>query len=70
MTSAKIQMEVLTVRAGMRLWPGDHVGQLPDGRYGYLHPTRLLGIVNPFLEGGVGADEEFELWFYPQEDEG
>jgi len=66
-TAARDAVHVATepALAGHRVKPGDHVGKLPDGRFG--HCDKPLGIVDPYLDvATVKPGERFWLLLYPK----
>lgn len=60
-----IHLAVEPVIAGEKLFPGQHIGFLPDGRVGAA-AAELLGIVDPFLTSPVFPDSRFWLVVYPR----
>ena len=60
-----IHLAVENAVAGHKLWPGDHVGRLTDGRYGATEVP--LGIVDPFLGAQVQPGDHFWLVVYPRQ---
>jgi hypothetical protein len=59
-----IHIAVAPVVAGVRLYPGDHVGILSDGRAS--EAADHIGIVDPFLKGRLNEGDSFWLMLYPQ----
>jgi hypothetical protein len=58
-----IHVAIAPVVAACDLGPGAHVGFLSDGRVGWCeHP---IGIVDPYLNHFVKADQRFYLFLYP-----
>lgn len=60
-----IHLAVEPVIAGQELYPGEHVGLLPDGTANRKMPH--LGIVDPFLKDGVKKGQRFWLVVYPRQ---
>lgn len=58
-----IHIAIAPVVAATKLHPGDHVGPLPDGRFG-SGAKDYIGIVDPFLKSPVRSDEKFYLLLY------
>lgn len=58
-----IHIAIAPVVAGKMLQPGQHVGLLPDGRFGNTSET--IGIVDPFLLNSVEEGQTFWLCLYP-----
>lgn len=52
--------------AAEKLYPGQDVGLLPDGRAS-THAAKKLGIVDPFLDRAVYPGETFWLVVYPRQ---
>lgn len=61
-----IHLAVEPVVAAVSLYPGQHVGLLPDGKAS-TKAGKMLGIVDPFLKDGVKAGERFWLVVYPRQ---
>ena len=59
-----VHVAVCPAVAGGRLQAGDHVGRLPDGRYGALGRP-YLGVVDPFFRDWVEVDQQFWLCLFP-----
>ncbi len=60
-----IHLAVEPVVAGERLYAGQHIGFLPDGRVGTT-AENLIGIVDPFLTSVVFPDSRIWLVVYPR----
>lgn len=60
-----IHIAVAPVISSGNYRPGEHVGFMPDGRVG-IRAEKKIGIVDPFLENGVCADEWCYVFLYPQ----
>ncbi len=58
-----IHIAIAPVVAGGDLLPGQHVGLLPDGRFGVV--DQPIGIVDPFRTGTILEGERFWLCLYP-----
>lgn len=58
-----IHVAIAPVVAGEKLSPGDHVGFLPDGRFGESKDP--VGVVDPFLKKTVKPGQSFWLFLYP-----
>jgi hypothetical protein len=58
-----IHIAIAPVTAAGELRPGQHVGPLPDGRFGVA--DKPIGIVDPFLPGPVRDGQPFWLCLYP-----
>jgi len=58
-----IHIAIAPVTASGELRPGQHVGPLPDGRFGVVE--KPIGIVDPFLPGPVQDGQPFWLCLYP-----
>jgi hypothetical protein len=58
-----IHIAIIPVIASGELRPGQHVGPLPDDRFGVVE--RPIGVVDPFLRGPVKDGERFWLCLYP-----
>lgn len=58
-----IHVAIYPVVAAMEMWPGDHVGLMPDGRASIMAETKT-GIVDPFLTQRVEPGEMFYLVLY------
>lgn len=61
-----IHLAVEPVIAAEKLWPGADVGILPDGKAS-TNAGKMLGIVDPFIKGGVRAGDRFWLIVYPRQ---
>lgn len=57
-----IHIAVAPVVAGEKLLPGQHVGQVADGKFGVCENP--IGIVDPFLMSPVEAGKRFYLCLY------
>lgn len=60
-----IHLAVEPVIAEHRLNPGDNVGRMPNGNFGYSEQP--LGIVDPFLTQSVTRGQRFWLILYPRQ---
>lgn len=63
-----IHLAVEPVVAGERLFPGQHIFLADDGM-AYIPSNKSdgLGIVDPFIEGGIEKGESFWLVVYPRQ---
>ena len=59
-----VHIAVAPVKAAGKLYPGQHVGLLADGRAA-VKDVEKIGIVDPFLPGPVFEGQMFWLWLYP-----
>lgn len=60
-----IHLAVLPIEAGEQLYPGRDVGIGADGK-AYFKVDKLVGIVDPFVPGGVNKGQWFWLVIYPR----
>lgn len=60
-----IHIAVEPVIAGHHLLPGAEVGRLPDGTYSPV-ADKIVGIVDPFIDGRVNKGERFWLLLMPR----
>ena len=62
-----IHMAIAPVIASEDLFPGQHIGLLPNGQAApRCAIIQAIGIVDPFLPQRVMRGERFYLWLYPQ----
>lgn len=62
-----VHVAVISARAGQNLFPGQHVGLRPgEGEREAWPIDKLIGIVDPFITGKVGAGARFWLYLYPR----
>lgn len=60
-----VHIAVAPVTAGMEMHPGEHIGFIGDAYTVGTNASKLLGIVDPFLEGHVEEGERFYMFLYP-----
>lgn len=61
-----IHLAVEPVIAGEKLYAGQDIGRLPDGRFGIKGCDKYLGVVDPF-GGAVQPGDKFWLFVYPRQ---
>lgn len=58
-----IHVAVVPVIADCKMWPGEHVGLLDNGKASAIE--HKIGVVDPFLKEPVKAGDRFWLFLYP-----
>lgn len=65
MSRDAVHIAVVPVLASERLYPGEHIGLLPDG-YASAHlSVNKIGIVDPYLRDAVRQGQRFFMMLYP-----